>query len=76
MDTIFEKEINSLIFVYLDDILIYIISVGEHWDHLKRALDKLAGPNYLDGFTNVNSLRTKWTTLDSRLVRKGFTHIT
>ena len=41
MNTIFEKEINFLILVYLDDILIYSRSIGEHWDHLKRALDKL-----------------------------------
>ena len=41
MNTIFEKEINSFILVYLDDILIYNRSIGEHWDHLKYALDKL-----------------------------------
>ena len=41
MNTIFEKEINSFILVYLDDILIYSRSIGEHWEHLKHALDKL-----------------------------------
>ena len=41
MNTIFEKEINSFILVYLDDILIYSRSIGEHWDHLQCALDKL-----------------------------------
>ena len=41
MNTIFEKEINSFILVYLDDILIYSRSIGEHWGHLKCALDKL-----------------------------------
>ena len=41
MNTIFEKEINSFILVYLDDILIYSRSIEEHWEHLKRALDKL-----------------------------------
>ena len=41
INTIFEKEINSFILVYLDDILIYSRSIGEHWEHLKRALDKL-----------------------------------
>ena len=41
MNTIFEKEINSFILVYLDNILIYSRSIGEHWGHLKCALDKL-----------------------------------
>ena len=41
MNTIFEKEINSFILVYLDDILMYSRSVAEHWEHLKCALDKL-----------------------------------
>ena len=41
MNTIFVKGINSFIFVYLDDILIYRRSIGEHWDHLQCALGKL-----------------------------------
>ena len=41
MNTIFEREINSFILVYFDDILIYSRSIGEHWDHLRIALDRL-----------------------------------
>ena len=41
MNTIFEKEINSFVLVYLNDILIYSRSRGEHWDHLRSAFDKL-----------------------------------
>ena len=41
INTIFEKEINSFVSVYSDDILIYSRSMGEHWDHLRSALDKL-----------------------------------
>ena len=41
MNTIFKREINSFILVYLDDILIYSRSVGEHWGYLRCALDKL-----------------------------------
>ena len=37
----FSKEINSFIFVYLDDILIFSHSIREHWDHLQTALDRL-----------------------------------
>ena len=41
MNKVFAKEINSFILVYLDDILILSRSVGEHWDHLNTALDRL-----------------------------------
>ena len=41
MNKIFEKEINSFILIYLDDILIYSRSMEEHWDHLQRALERL-----------------------------------
>ena len=30
---------------YLDDILIFSRSIGEHWDHLKIALDRLRRAN-------------------------------
>ena len=41
MNKVFAKEINSFILVYLDDILIFSRSIGEHWDHLNTALDRL-----------------------------------
>ena len=41
MKRILEKEINYFVLVYLDDILIYSRSIGEHWDHLKIALENL-----------------------------------
>ena len=41
MNTVFEQELNSFILVYLDDILVYSRSVGEHWGHLKCAFDRL-----------------------------------
>ena len=41
MNTIFERDVNSFVLVYLDDILIYSRSMGKHWDHLRQALDKL-----------------------------------
>ena len=40
MNRVFEKEINSPILVYVDYILIFSRSIGEHWDHLKIALDR------------------------------------
>ena len=41
MNTVFEKEFNSFILVYLDDILMYSCSIEDHWGHLCCAFDKL-----------------------------------
>ena len=41
MNTVFERELNSFILVYLDDILVYSRSIGEHWAHLHCAFDRL-----------------------------------
>ena len=41
MNTVFEKELNSFILVYLDDILVYSRSIGDHWGHLRQAFDRL-----------------------------------
>ena len=41
MNTVFEKELNSFILVYLDYILIHSRSIGDHWGHLHCAFDKL-----------------------------------
>ena len=41
MNEVFKQEINSLVLVYLGDILIYSRSVEEHWGHLQHTLDKL-----------------------------------
>ena len=59
MNTIFEKEINSFVLVYLDDILIYSHSMGEHWDHLRSALDKLRGAKLFGRLHKCEFLKDK-----------------
>ena len=71
MNTVFEKELNSFILVYLDDILIYSRSIGDHWGHLRCAFDKLRRAKY-GWLHKCEFLRIKWTTSGSRLVRKKF----
>ncbi|MCV6575203.1 MAG: reverse transcriptase family protein, partial [Cohaesibacter sp.] len=41
MNTVFERELNSFILVYLDDILVFSRSIGDHWGHLRQAFDRL-----------------------------------
>ena len=62
MNTIFKKEINPFILVNLDDILIYSCSMGEHWDHLECALDKLRQAKLFGRLQKCESLRIKWIT--------------
>ena len=72
MNTIFEKEINSFVLVYLDDILIYSRSMGEHWDHLRSALDKLHWAKFFGRLHKCEFLKDQWISLDLRLETKGF----
>ena len=41
MNIVFKDKLNSSIFVYLDDILIFSPSIEEHWRHLCQALQRL-----------------------------------
>ena len=41
MNKAFKDELNSVILVYLDDILIFSRSIKEHWGHLRPALQRL-----------------------------------
>ena len=42
MNTSFEREINSFVLMYIrTTVLIYSRSMGQHWDHLRSALNKL-----------------------------------
>ena len=59
MNTIFYKAINSFILVYLDDILSYNRSMGEQWDHLRCALDKLCGVKLFDSLPKCEFLKDK-----------------
>ena len=41
MDRVFKEEMNVCVLVYLDDILVFSNSLGEHWEHLRMALQSL-----------------------------------
>ena len=73
MNTTFEKEINSFLLVYLDDILIYSRSMGEALGSFEECVGQAApGQVIWSGYINVNSLRNKWITSVLRLEEMGF----
>ena len=41
MNNIFSDLLNIYIVVYLDDILIYLDNMSQHWDYIKKVLYKL-----------------------------------
>ena len=53
MNTVFEKELNSFILVYLDDILVFSRSIGDHWVHLCQAFDSLRRDKLYARFAQV-----------------------
>ena len=73
MNTIFEREINSFIIVYLDDILIYSRSMGKHWDHLWIAVDRLGRAKLYGHLNKCEFLKDKVDYLGFE-VRQGGIH--
>ena len=71
MNTIFKRKINSFILVYLDDILIYSRSVGEHWGHLQCALNKLRWAKLYSRLHKCEFLKDKVDYLGFEVGRDG-----
>ena len=71
MNTIFEKDINYFILVYLDDILIYSRSMGEQWDHLRCLLGKLHRAKLFSGLHKCEFLKDKVDYLGFEVSRGG-----
>ena len=71
MNTIFGKEINSFVLIYLDDILIYSRSIGEHWDHLKIALENLCRAKLFGRLHKCEFLKDKVDYLGFEVGRDG-----
>ena len=71
MNKVFAKEINSFILVYLDDILVYSRSIEEHWDHLKRALEKLRQAKLYGRLHKCEFLKDKVDYLGFEVSAKG-----
>ena len=71
MNTIFEREINSFILVYLDDILIYSRSIEEHWEHLRIALDRLRQANLYGRLHKCEFLKDKVDYLGFEVSKEG-----
>ena len=55
MNTVFEKKLNSFILVYLDDILVYSRSIGEHCAHIRCAFDRLRRASFMHVCISANS---------------------
>ena len=71
MNKVFAKGINSFILVYLDDILIFSRSIGEHWDHLTTALDRLRRANLYGRLHKCEFLKDKVDYLGFEVSKDG-----
>ena len=71
MNKIFAKEINFFILVYLDDILIFSRSIGEHWDHFTTALDRLQRANLYGRLHKCEFLKDKVDYLGFEVSKDG-----
>ena len=71
MNTVFEKELNSFILVYLDDILVFSRSIGDHWVHLRQAFDRLRRAKLYARLHKCEFLKDKVDYLGFEVGRKG-----
>ena len=74
MNEVFAKEINSFILFDLDGILIFSRSIGEHWDHLKTALDRLRRVDLYSRLHKCKFLKDKVDYLGFEVSRMEFMH--
>ena len=74
MNNAFAKEVNSVTLVYLDDILIFSRSIGEHWDQLQVALDRLPGAKLYGRLRKFEFLKDRQSKLALMSARMEFTH--
>ena len=75
MNNVFAVEINQFILVYLDDILVFSISVEEHWEHLKIALERLQEAKLFGRIHKCEFLKTRVDYLGYEGQRAGNTRI-
>ena len=71
MNRVFSKEISSFILVYLDDILTFSRSIGEHWDHLKIALDRLRRAKLYGRLHKCEFIKNKFDYLGVEISKDG-----
>ena len=73
MNKVFAKEINSFILVYLEDILIFSRSIGEHWDHLNTGLERLRRAKLYGRLHKCEFLKEKVYYLGFEMSKEEFT---
>ena len=59
MNRIFVDELNFFVLVHLDDILIFIRSVEEHWGNSRRALERLRATKFYGRLHTCDFLKTR-----------------
>ena len=71
MIKIFAKETNSFILVYVDEILIFSHSIGQHWDHFNVALDRLCRAKLYGPLHKCELLKDKVNYLGFKVSKDG-----
>jgi hypothetical protein len=71
INSVFDREINDFVLVYLDDILIFSETLEDHWRHLDIALERLSQAKLYGRIQKCDFIKTEVEYLGFRISQDG-----